>query len=58
MFSWYLLFAVFYWTQLFQHVLKIRHTQRAEEVAEGYKPLLDELRVEIGNLDPVTATEQ
>jgi hypothetical protein len=27
------------------------------KVAEGYKPLLDELRVEIGKLDPVTATE-
>ncbi len=29
----------------------------SRKVAEGYKPLLDELRVEIGNLDPVTATE-
>lgn len=30
----------------------------SRKVAEGYQPLLDELRVEIGNLDPVTATEQ
>ncbi|MFO7838890.1 MAG: hypothetical protein R6X08_05280 [Desulfosalsimonadaceae bacterium] len=27
-----------------------------KKVGEGYKPLLDELRVEIGNLDPLTAT--
>lgn len=34
----------------------ILHTGFCNKVAEGYKPLLDELRVEIGNLDPLTAT--
>jgi hypothetical protein len=34
----------------------VLHRGFSNKVGEGYKPLLDELRVEIGNLDPLTAT--